>query len=172
MYQGDELGLAEVDVPPEAQRDPWGLRVPGLGRDGCRTPMPWDAGAGFGFTEGDPWLPPGPEAPTRNVAAQLADPGSILNLYRRLLRLRRDLPSLNRGEYRPVDAPGGVYAYRRESPGERTVTVALNFTEEAVVVDTEPGVVAVSTGMDREGERVDGRAALRGDEGIVVVLDA
>jgi alpha-glucosidase len=171
MYQGDELGLAEVDVPPEARRDPWGLRVPGLGRDGCRTPMPWDRSPSAGFTAGEPWLPLGPEAPVRNVAAQLADPGSILNLYRRLLRLRRELPALHRGGYRSLDAPDGCFAYVREAEGEPAVGVALNFTGEPLAVDAARGEILVATGMDRDGERVDGRLVLRPDEGIVLARD-
>ena len=61
------------------------------GRDGCRTPVPWDGTPpGHGFTTGTPWLPLGPQAATRNVEDQSVDPGSVLSLYRTALRVRRD----------------------------------------------------------------------------------
>ena len=65
LYYGDELGLPQLEVPPERQQDPFGRRVPGRGRDGCRTPMPWDGGPHAGFCPPgvEPWLPLGPEAP-------------------------------------------------------------------------------------------------------------
>jgi alpha-glucosidase len=172
LFQGDELGLAEVEIPPPLARDPWGLRVPGLGRDGCRTPLPWSDGPGAGFTTGTPWLPPGPEAGTHHVAAQAVDPGSTLSLYRALLSLRRGEPSLHRGGYRPLDGPAGCFVYRREAPGERAATVLLNFTGEDREVSVEAGSIAVSTGMDRIGEAVDGHLRLGPDEGVVVLHPA
>jgi alpha-glucosidase len=59
LYQGDELGIADVPIPPDRVRDPWELRVPGLGlgRDPARTPMQWDGGPGAGFTTGEPVAP-------------------------------------------------------------------------------------------------------------------
>ncbi|MCB2223237.1 MAG: DUF3459 domain-containing protein [Actinobacteria bacterium] len=172
IYQGDELGLEEVPIPPGLEVDPWGLQVPGLGRDGCRTPMPWDGGPGGGFTSGRPWLPLGPQAPTHHVAAEEEDPASALNLYRALLRLRRAEPSLHGGGYARRDAPDGVLCYRRAAPGAAAATVALNFTAAPRVVDLPAGAVAASTGMDRAGERVAGATALGPDEGLVVLEGA
>jgi len=169
LYQGDELGLSQVEVPLHLQQDPWGLRVPGLGRDGCRNPMPWDGSRNAGFTEGTPWLPTGPEAATLNVAAQMEEPGSVLNLYRALISLRRRHPSLNRGEYRSLPAPEGCFTYRRRAAGAEPVTVALNFTSRSLQVPVGEGRVAVSTGMNREGEPVTGELLLDADEGVVVV---
>jgi alpha-glucosidase len=169
LYQGDELGLQEVDVPIELQVDPWGLQVPGMGRDGCRTPMPWDGSAGGGFTEGEPWLPLGPEAATRNVVDQLGDPGSVLNLYRALLALRRDLPSLHRGSYRRIGSVDGVLAFRREAPGEAPVTIALDFSGEANAVEVRSGEIVLSSSLDRSGVPVNGTVALGANEGVIVV---
>jgi len=169
LYQGDELGLSQVDITPEQQVDPWGLQVPGLGRDGCRTPMPWDGTPGAGFTEGDPWLPLGPEAGAGHVAAQVDDPASVLNLYRALLRVRREMPSLHQGDYRRVEAPDGVFAYRRETPGCAVVTVALNFGAERLMIALEAGEIVVSTSMDRIGETIPNEAVLGPHEGIVAV---
>ncbi len=60
LYYGDEIGMPEASIPPEQQQDPWGIRVPGLGRDGCRTPMQWDDQPQAGFSPVEtslPWLP-------------------------------------------------------------------------------------------------------------------
>ncbi|MGB5167472.1 MAG: alpha-amylase family glycosyl hydrolase [Acidimicrobiia bacterium] len=129
IYYGDELALRETDVPPEDQQDPWGMRVPGMSRDGSRTPMPWTPVPGHGFTDPDvkPWLPFGEDAGTRNVETQLGDTGSMLNLVRGLLALRRRRPSLQRGTIVFIDdAPEGVLAYVRRVDGEQT-TVLINF---------------------------------------------
>jgi len=171
LYQGDELGLSEVEITPDRQVDPWGLQAPGLGRDGCRTPMPWGASLNAGFTEGEPWLPLGPEAKTRHVAAQVDDPASVLNLYRTLLRYRREMPSLHRGSYRRMMAPDGVFAYRREASGSPAVDVVLNCTSEQREIDIV-GEIVLSTEMDRSERRVGGGLVLQPKEGIVVVRPA
>jgi glycosidase len=172
LYYGDELGLAEVEIDPDRQQDPWGRRVPGLGRDGCRTPMPWDGSANGGFCPPDvrPWLPLGRQARDRNVAAQLADPRSVLNLYRALLAYRRTSASLQLGDYAAIDGvPAGCFAYLRSRRGCPTVAVAVNFTGEAMLVPGLPGgSVVVSTGMDRTEERASGVVRLGPHEGVVV----
>jgi alpha-glucosidase len=174
VYYGDELGLPEADIPPDRRQDPWGLRVAGLGRDGCRTPMPWERRVNAGFCpEGvQPWLPLGPAAAERSVAAQLEDPSSMLNLVRHLLRLRRREPALHRGGYRAIDeVPEGCYVYRRLDPsGGRGFVIALNFTGGAVRVPVGIGEVVADTGMRRAGERVDGALELGPDEGAVVAV--
>jgi glycosidase len=107
---GDELGLPQVDIPAAAVRDVGG-------RDGARTPMPWNGR----WT--DPWLPPGGGT---SVEAQRDDPSSILSFVRELLARRRSSPDLLEGAYESLPAPAGVWAYRR---GESTV-VALNLADE------------------------------------------
>lgn len=88
LYYGDEIAMADVDVPADAQRDPmsWHGRAP-YNRDRARTPMRWTAGPGAGFTAGTPWLPVGTGP---DVAAQRADADSVLALARRLIRLRHE----------------------------------------------------------------------------------
>ncbi len=133
IYYGDELGLRETVVSPGQVQDPWGIHVPGMGRDGCRTPMPWTAAPSHGFTEPaiEPWLPFGDDATGRNVEEQLADPSSILNLYRQLLRIRDDRPSLHMGTIEFFDdVPDGVLGFVRADGSERTI-VLINFTNEA-----------------------------------------
>jgi alpha-glucosidase len=129
LYYGDEVGLEQVPIPPERVQDPWGISEPELGRDPCRTPMPWDASVSAGFTSGRPWLPLNQDWKTRNVAAERADPGSMLNLYRDLLALRRSSPALSLGDYLELRASDGVLAYERRGGGQRMLA-ALNLTSE------------------------------------------
>ncbi len=92
LYQGEELGLDEADIPADRREDPIFLRTDGAieGRDGCRTPMPWEASSpGFGFTTGDPWLPFGADSSALAADVQRDDPESVLATYRRLLATRR-----------------------------------------------------------------------------------
>jgi alpha-glucosidase len=92
LYQGEELGLEEVDVPPEFRQDPLWFRTRQVGRDGCRVPIPWSgARAPYGFSEAGvrPWLPQPDDWGPLTVAAQRADPGSTWSFYREALRARR-----------------------------------------------------------------------------------
>ena len=172
LYYGDEIGMREVEIAPEDQQDPWGRRVPGLGRDGCRTPMQWDASPHAGFTSCRPWLPVGDDAATRNVEAQLADSGSLLALYRRLLAQRRRRAALHAGDYRALDdVPAGCFAYERFTSDEPPVRVYVNFTSEPIEVPVAEGRVLVSTGLDRLGETVVGATELGADEAIVVAAE-
>ena len=148
LYYGDELGMVQADIPPEEQQDPWGRRRPGLGRDGCRTPMQWTAGPNGGFTTGQPWLAAVDADSTRNVEAQVNDPASMLNLTRRLLSIRKGSRSLRRGSYQALEGvPETVFAYRRSAEGD-SVHVYLNFgknpvrilAEGKLLVGTRPGV--------------------------------
>jgi alpha-glucosidase len=129
LYYGDELGLGDVPVPDDAARDPLAAgTLPGkAGRDPCRTPMPWDASASFGFGPADrarpPWLPAGPRA-GRTVADQEADPASALHLTRALVALRAAEPDLRRAPVRFEPAPDGVLAMRRGA-----FRVTLNLTD-------------------------------------------
>lgn len=173
IYYGDELGLPQVEVPPEREQDPWGIRVPGQGRDGCRTPMQWTAEPGAGFTTADePWLPFTPGAERLNVAAEMSDPGSMLNLYRRLLALRRAEPALSYGGYEVIrDTPDGVLAYLRRAEGDG-FAVALNFTSRPVTFSLgRNGAVAVGTNPERDGAPVGSSFELRPDEGVVIRID-
>ncbi|MFJ6850633.1 glycoside hydrolase family 13 protein [Streptomyces sp. NPDC091271] len=96
LYQGEELGLPEADIPRERIQDPMHLRSGGIdpGRDGCRVPLPWSAEepyAGFG-SAAEPWLPQPADWPSYAAEGQGTDPGSMLTLYREALRLRRVEP--------------------------------------------------------------------------------
>jgi alpha-glucosidase len=173
LYYGDELGMRQVEIAPQDVQDPFEKNVPGIGvgRDGCRTPMQWDASAHSGFTEGTPWLPLAPDATQYNVVNLRADAQSILNLYRALLRLRRTHPQLAQGDYQPVAVEGEILLYRRHHRGE-SVLIALNLGDEPVQAASDAfgldGEVLLSTFMDRAGERVGATLDLRGHEGIII----
>ena len=157
LYYGDELGMEELMIPPEQQQDPWGRRMPGFGRDGCRTPMQWSDAPGAGFcpspTPG--WLPIHPNAATLNVEAERHDPTSYFELYRRLLRLRRETPALQLGDIEVLDGPEPVLSYRRwlgEGPGW---VVHANLSAQASRVNGGGKIVA-ATDHTREGSAFDG----------------
>jgi alpha-glucosidase len=175
IYNGDELGMENVTIPQHLVQDPQGVNLPGFTRDVARTPMQWSAEANAGFTTGTPWLPLADDYTTRNVDALRAAPDSILNLYHRLLALRRETPALTLGRYFALDyTPDDCFAYIRQHD-EARVLVALNFSHEprtVVVTGIErEGTVALSTRLDREGERVElDKITLRPDEGLLIAL--
>jgi alpha-glucosidase len=160
-----------VPIPPGRVQDPWEKNVPGLGlgRDPARTPMPWTAERHGGFTAGEPWLPLGAASDAGNVAAQAADPRSMLSLYRALLRLRRAEPALSVGAYAPVACTEAVLAYERRH-GERRLLVALNMGGRAETIAVAPatGRLRFSTCLDRGGEPLRDHVVLRPHEGLVL----
>ena len=171
IYYGDDVGLEQVPIPADRVQDPWEKNEPGLGlgRDPCRTPMPWDASPNAGFTTGEPWLPLNADWKTRNVAAESADPASMLSLYRRLLALRRSSQALSLGDYLEVSAGEGALVYERRAGDERVV-VALNLTHEARTVRLPSGgsfSPVLSTGP-RAPVLADGGLRLGPDEGAVL----
>ena len=134
LYYGEELGMADVDIQADESVDPPASRVgPDFAwwdRSRCRTPMPWAARPGAGFTSGRPWLRLGPDAQTRNVAVEAADPTSLLSLYRHLLALRAATPALQAGTMRlDPDTAGDLVAYTRATD-DQVVLVVLNLGRE------------------------------------------
>ena len=100
LYQGEELGLPEAQIPYELLQDPWGITFwPEFqGRDGCRTPMPWNSGeVNCGFSQGTPWLPIPDSHRQKSVAEQEQATGSTLHFTRRLLRWRKRYSALRTG---------------------------------------------------------------------------
>jgi alpha-glucosidase len=172
LYYGDELGMQDVPIPAERLRDPseFTAGLPGFGRDGCRTPMQWNAGPNAGFSEAEPWLPVADNYPVVNVEAEWRDPRSFLTLHRRLLQLRRQHAVLALGDYVPLSTQGDLLAYRRQLSGEELL-VALNLGSEPQVAglpqDWDRARVLLSTYLDRE-EEIAGEAALRADEGLIL----
>jgi alpha-glucosidase len=172
LYNGDEIGMHDVPIPPERVQDPFERNVPGLGlgRDPERTPMQWDGGEHAGFSTSTPWLPLADDYRTVNVAAEREDPRSMLALYRQLIQLRCATPALSIGSYQHVYTDDDVLVYVREAAGRR-VFVALNLASEPREVPWSPeagGRVVLSTHLDRQDELGE-RLELRADEGVVVV---
>ena len=147
------------------------------GRDPERTPIPWDATTGAGFTTGKPWLPIGAEAGRVIVAAERDDPASMLSLYRRLIWYRKASSALRLGRYRSLaTAPEGVFAFLRTA-GEEQLLVALNFRSRPVALEAgevaASGRLELSTDPHRGAGEVDlRRLAIGPDEGVVVRLVA
>jgi glycosidase len=111
VYYGEELGLPNGTCP---------------GDECKRAPMAWDGSRGAGFTSGTPWQPLAPSGPGANVAAQRADPGSVLSAYRTLIRLRRESAALRRGDLQLLQDPSAALptlAYTRSAPGETVLVV-------------------------------------------------
>jgi alpha-glucosidase len=173
LYYGDEIGMHQVAIAAEQVRDPFEKNVPGLGvgRDGCRTPMQWDATEYAGFSSVPPWLPLPGDAAHENVVNLAADERSILSLYKALVRLRKERPQLAAGSYVPVVAEGDLLLYRREADGA-AIMVALNLGAEPVSLSSDAigldGAILLSTHMDRDAERINGSLDLRGNEGVVI----
>jgi alpha-glucosidase len=129
LYQGEELGLDEADVPYELLRDPYGITFwPTFkGRDGCRTPMPWSDAMHGGFTDSAPWLPVPAAHLAHSVAAQDVDPDSTLNAVRTFLRWRKRQPALVHGDIRFLDAREPVLAFMR-TDGAQSLLVVFNLS--------------------------------------------
>lgn len=162
LYQGDELGLPEVeDLPPEAVQDPMHERSGGVdpGRDGCRVPLPWSGSEppfGFGPGTGQPWLPQPADWASRTVEAQQADPGSMLSLYRAVLARRRAEPGLGDGDLHWRDAAPGALAFARGD-----VLCVVNLSAAPVPLPPHAGVLLASDGPGgADGTHLDPDAAV------------
>jgi alpha-glucosidase len=155
VYQGDELGLWEVEDLPEAVlADPTWLRSghTDRGRDGCRVPIPWSGGAApFGFSPadapGESWLPQPADFAAVTVAAEESDPGSMLALYRSALALRRSLPELGEGELTWRPAEPGVLAFDRGS----AFTCVVNLSDGDVALPHGSQVLLSSLPLTASG---------------------
>jgi alpha-glucosidase len=177
IYYGEEIGMREAVIPTDRLCDPIGDSIAGLryGRDSVRTPMQWDDSRFAGFSVVNPWLPIADDSAGANVASQRKDPTSILNLYRRLIAIRRASPALLDGAYRTVMVRSNLFVFARIESSERMLIV-LNLSGDAVAADPGAnvwmGTIAVSTAADRVGEVVSGTLKLRAHEGVVVRLDS
>ena len=153
IYQGDEIGLPEVeDLPRELIEDPMHFRSGGVdpGRDGCRVPLPWSGERppfGFGPEGAAPWLPQPAAWRDLTVAAQLRDPGSTLSLYRDALRLRRELPGLSRKR------PGDLVWWDDLAPERSDVLAFRRGDSFACIVNTGDAPLALD-GLLAGGARI------------------
>jgi alpha-glucosidase len=149
VYQGEELGLPDAEIPPD--------RIVDVdGRDPERAPIPWTATPDGGWT--DPWLPLTSEAERFSVEHQAGDPHSTLALTRRLARLRRDSPVLQTGTQTMVDAGADLLAWTREGDGERLLAV-VNFAAHERPLAAAGAELVLSTDAGRGDGPVDRLAA-------------
>jgi alpha-glucosidase len=177
IYYGDEIGMQQVMLRGNEIQDPFEKRVPGLGlgRDGCRTPMQWNGEQFAGFSISKSWLPVELNYRNRNVAGQKDEPASMLQLYRRLIELRRSHGALQIGSYRPIKAADELLLFVREHGGEKLL-IALNMAQESMSVGFANGLlrgeILLSSFCDRDTESIDGNVNLRSDEGAIIKLAA
>jgi alpha-glucosidase len=166
-YYGDELGLPDADRSPPGMADPQAAAGDDRDRLLVRTPMPWTPGRHGGFSEAEPWLPLSSDDPALTVERQRGDPGSHLELFRSLVRLRRERPALSIGAYRSLPAPEGVLSFERWHPRD-AVHVHLNFGPSPRSVDLGAGRILLTTsGSLAEGTRL----TLRGHEAAIVEVE-
>ena len=135
-YQGEELGLTEADIAFEDIQDPYGITFwPQFkGRDGCRTPHPWQHDSvNAGFSEGKPWLPVASEHFAKSVDLQDETADSVLNSYRHFNRWRKEQPALRYGDIKFIDTPEPILAFVRQYQGEQLL-VCFNFSEQSQTV--------------------------------------
>ena len=146
VYQGQEIGMTNwrpetADQYEDVQTRNQALNLKGekrlkklwrCSRDSARTPVQWSAEENAGFSTGKPWFYVNENYPQVNVAAQESDPDSLLNFYRKAIRLRKSLPVVQDGSYREFYRHSGkLYVYTRETARERLLVVC-SFTEKPV----------------------------------------
>ncbi len=161
LYQGEELGLPQAELRRDQLRDPVGdLYYPWYkGRDGCRTPMPWDANAAnLGFTTGTPWLPLSPAHGPLAVSVQEGDANSTLHFARTFLKIRKESTALRLGDIEFLEAPAPTLAFTRTSGGE-TILCVFNMSKESArfrsaMVDAAKTLIAVGDTTTMPGELV------------------
>lgn len=176
IYYGDEIGMKDVNIPPEKTKDPREKLTPGLGpsRDPERSPMQWNGGKNAGFSGGEPWLPVSEDYKEYNVEKESLDPNSMLNLYRRLIHYRNTSPALLKGKYVPIDSGcRDIFAFLRECDDEKLL-ILLNFSnkEQKASFGFNKAEIILNTYLDEDaGKKVDlNDFSLRPDEGYVLRL--
>lgn len=173
LYYGDELGMPDGIIPPEKVQDPFEKNVPGkgFGRDPSRTPMLWNNSENAGFSTTEPWLPIHENYQQLSVDTQKSNELSHLNLYKKLITLRKQSEALTHGTYESFDSEPGVFAFKRENELE-TMYVFLNFTDQKIGFDTPiPQSTAVFSTQRIENFSVTGYLTLRPFEAIVLRRD-
>jgi len=156
LYQGEELGLAEVeDIPDAMRQDPMFFRTAGEnpGRDGCRVPIPWSGNTPpYGFSPpgatGQPWLPQPAGWRDLTVEAQSGNPDSMLELYRRALAYRRRQPALSDATFSWLPGPDAVLVFSRGPDG--AFVCVVNVSDHPVALPVHGTIVATSDPMEHD----------------------
>lgn len=172
FFAGDEIGMADVPIPPEAVQDVFERLVPGYGlnRDPERSPMRWDDSRNGGFTSGRPWLPMGHDVGDRNVLRLQRDRRSLLRLYRSLIELRKREPALIEGSYQPLRCHDDVLMFKRRC-ADTDLLVALNFSADPRKLPANvSATLLMSSYLDRNSAPLASDLMLRAAEGVIVKL--
>ena len=174
IYYGEEIGMRDVEIPPELAEDPQGKTQPTRNRDVARTPMQWNDGPNAGFTTGRPFFPIDVDYLQINVASQERDARSLLAVYRRLIALRKAEPALSDGLQTPVVRRTQLLFFRRELPNRR-LGVVFNMAGDDLSFDFSAvgpkARLLLSTFLDREDEFLEQEVHLRGNEGLVLAFE-
>lgn len=168
LYEGEELGLTDADIPYDRIQDPFGRTLwPDFkGRDGCRTPMPWKREAeNAGFTTGTPWLPIPPEHRERAVDVQDGVPGSILERVRAFIAWRKGHDIFRYGDMDLPPCPDNVVLVRR-TRGGKSVLAGFNLDGEAIRFALPPGEWRTLDGHGFGGRLENGEAVIGGFDAI------
>lgn len=163
LYYGDEIGLGDVTIPPGRVQDPWARQEPeaSFNRDKARTPMQWSTRPFAGFSQAEPWLPLSRDWQQRNVALFEEQPDSLLNLYRRLLALRKNSQALRTGDYRALHVDEAIFGFERFDKNER-LAIVLNFSEQERSVPDLPRDYRSASLMFSSHGRIEGDEPLAG----------
>jgi alpha-glucosidase len=142
LYQGEELGLVDGVIPADACADPVGADVQ-LSRDGYRTPMPWEPGPSFGFSDNaNTWLPHGGRTDADTASVQMADLQSWYHRFRALIELRKTEPELRTTAVEWLEENGGLVGFRRGS-----LHVYLNAGADPVAMEADGPVLFATNGL-------------------------
>jgi alpha-glucosidase len=171
IYNGDEIGMHDVEIPLALQKDPYGIKYPGFGRDPERTPLQWDDSKNAGFTKGKPWLPIAKDYKKINVKKQVQDKHSILNLYKSLTQLRKSSNAILKGTYKSLQIDNkNIYGFIREYKNEKIV-VLLNFSnkKQNLSLQLSNGILLYNSFLDQKSsEKIDlNNLSLRANEGCI-----
>ncbi len=169
LYYGEELGMREGDIPHAEIVDPPGRKYWPFykGRDGCRTPMQWNATLNAGFSSARPWLRVNRDYSRVNVESERGDPHSLLNYYRQLIALRHASPALQQGTYRALARPGEVYAYERVTADQRLL-IALNFSSRPASIQLDGDWRVRLSSVERVEPKVSRTLALAANEAVIL----
>ncbi len=173
LYQGEELGLPQSEIPFEQMQDRFGIANWPLspGRDGCRTPMPWQHEApNAGFSIGTPWLPVDPAHLPLAADRQQLDERSMLHTTQSLIALRRHYPALRDGDLQILGADGAVLLLRRRSPSQ-TLWAAFNLSAQVQRLNVSAELPAASIWQHADPQRQHAELQLPGGA-VWIAVDA
>jgi len=177
VYYGEEIGMKNARIPKHKIQDPLGKKFWPFfkGRDRARTPMQWNEEKSGGFSLVEPWLPLNDDFKEKNVENEMINQESLLNLYRNLIKLRKQYIALNAGDWIP-DCPGknGIISFYRKN-GDEKLLIVLNFTSRSKTFNKalhQKDKIIFSTVYNTNASRFGDLIYLQPYEGIVLLTFA